>query len=214
MITASAKRQDLVRYFHSLAQTEPNLHFVFVTSHTPSDIQLGYRRPFSTSLYPIEVDYLKEGDVRQLLRNPTKTFLPYCDDSAISRVMELTAGQPYLVQLIGFHLLHYYNDQLNSGKSKLDPFFTRETINVLLHSRDLKRQCEHYFLNLLDEVEQIDIDCVELLQRIATRSSRIRPADRSDLNRLREHDIIHHENGRWEIRIRLFAQWLRDRRDI
>jgi len=177
VITSSAKRQDLARYFYSLAQTEPNLHFVLITTQTPSDIQRTYRRPFSTSLYPIKVDYLQEADTRQLLCHPTKGFLPYCDESAIKRVIELTGGQPYLVQLIGFHLIHYYNSQFAANSPRVDPFFTHETINDILHSQDFRLQCNHYFLNLLDEVEQIDPICIELLRRIAIRSGRIHPAD-------------------------------------
>jgi len=191
-----------------------------MTTHTPNDIKRSYPRPFSTSLHAVPVGYLTYADVRQFLREPAKNFLPYCDGCAIQSIMEWTAGQPYLVQLIAYHLIDCYNRHLDGDVETMPPFFTRETIAEIIKSTSFKSHSTHYFLNLLDEVRQVKVEYVDLLKKIVSTPNQLTQADQIGLRRLEERGIIErpqpHYQGRstlaqptYKIRVKLFGRWLR-----
>ena len=144
---------NLLQFLWEISQTISNLGFAFITVETPSEVRDKFANPFSKGLNPIRVEYLSSGDAERLLRNPNQGFLPYFLNDAIERIHELTDGQPYLVQVLGYCLIEKLNQQLeNSKTSNPRPTINRRDVEALLTDSNVMRRCDIYFDNIEQEL--------------------------------------------------------------
>jgi len=59
----------------------------------------------------IHIDYLTEEEARQLIERPTKTFPLRYEPEAVNRILELTRGHPFLLQLLCSEIVILKNEQ-------------------------------------------------------------------------------------------------------
>lgn len=219
----------LMSFLWSLSQSQAKLGVAFLTTSTLAELNAKFDTPFTQYMQPIELTFLSEQDVAQLLRNPTDKFLPYCHDLAVRRIMALTAGQPYLVQVCAAFLFAWYNGQIGA-KAKIDPLLTGvDVIQALQRNRAFHLQCERYYYGICAEAEQIDaLLALPILHQLAKADSPLytaqilrqdqvsQPRVNSVLDLLCKHQIIEKEptrlgtlSPRWQIKVWLFREWLR-----
>lgn len=111
--TALAERtlrhHAILGMFRHMAQHRRNIKLMLVGSHT-----LGEFRRWSSyfvNAQVIELSYLTSSDINQLITQPIADFpLAYHSD-AISRMIRLTRGHPYLLQLACTEVIAYKNTQ-------------------------------------------------------------------------------------------------------
>ncbi|NET73971.1 MAG: ATP-binding protein, partial [Sphaerospermopsis sp. SIO1G2] len=195
--------------------------FAFAGLHTLDKITGDYFHPFFGSVIQIHVGFLSHGLTRRILTNPAIEDFPLGYTSAAEdKIYELTHGQPYLVQLIGFHLVRLYNDFVfEKGKTRTN-MFDVEDVEKVVNRREFFTRGSNYFngvwrqagehgntqklilislakspqglsLNELVELTEIDIDY--LLE---------------NLEILKAHDVIAENEGKWIIIIELFRRWV------
>lgn len=218
--------RGLMSYLWSLSQSESNLGVVFLTASTLPELSRTFDTQFTRYMQPIVLDFLTEKGVAQLLRNPRADFLPYCHDLAVRRVLALTAGQPYLVQLCATFIFKWYNEQIRA-QNALDPLLIDVDVDSALESSEFHLQCRRYFLGLCDEVKRIENrHARQILKQIAMAPSppqsnlilrgglQLQRIE-SILASLEEHLIIEKASlndnlpPRWQIKVQLFRDWLR-----
>jgi len=219
--------RGLLSFLWSLSQSESNLGIAFLTTSTLAELNATFDTSFTRYMQPITLGFLTEKGVATFLRNPTPDFLPYCHDLAVRRIMELTAGQPYLVQLSAWFLFDWYNNQIRAGNPQ-DPLLTNVDVKQALESTRFELQCERYYRGMVDEAKRIDPEyALPILKQIARE-----PKDPSSdellgrnlerplhtdkiLDHLEAHLIIERIQTdanmppRWRIKVPIFHEWLK-----
>jgi hypothetical protein len=126
LIEAEKIPKDFMGYLRGLVQMSSKVAFAFAGLHTLEEMTADYFQPFFASVIPIHVGFLQPGATRQILANPDEEFPLDYTPEALDQIYALTAGQPYLVQLVGFQLVRRYNDFV---------FRARTPPRASLHSR-------------------------------------------------------------------------------
>jgi hypothetical protein len=133
-------------YLRGLVQINPNLGFIFAGLHTLKEMASNYYEPFFASVIPISVSFLSPAATRAILSNPTEKedFLLTYSAEALDKIYQLTHGQPYLVQLVGFNLVRFYNDYVFERQKNRDSVFTAEDVEMVINDEFFQRG-RYYF---------------------------------------------------------------------
>jgi WD40 repeat protein len=100
---------DLLGYFRSLMQHRTRLVFIFTGTHRLEEMSHDYWSIlFNIALYK-RVSYLEEADAVHLIREPIKGQLDV-DELAVDKIINLSHGHPYFIQLICWALVNHCND--------------------------------------------------------------------------------------------------------
>ncbi|MEW6618407.1 MAG: two-component regulator propeller domain-containing protein [bacterium] len=105
-------REDIFDYLRHLMQ-HTQISFIFTGTHRLEEMTGNYWNVlFNIGLYH-QIGVLKEKESISLIVNPTKQAMTY-DKLAIDRILNLTAGHPYFIQLICDELVHLHNRERKS----------------------------------------------------------------------------------------------------
>ncbi|PSN19507.1 ATPase [filamentous cyanobacterium CCP5] len=220
LIEAGKLSPDFIGHLRGLVQLSPKLGFAFAGLHTLEEMTADYFNPFFVSVIPIRVGFLQPGAVRQLLSNPDLEFpLDYRRD-ALDRIHQLTAGQPYLVQLVGFQLVRRFNDQVfEQGRSR-DRVFTVEDVEIVTEDPEFYNRGRYYFTGVWDQADRDVPHQQAILQALTPHRSglslkdlksrtRLDSADLDKaLEQLQRHDVVKVEANQAQIIVELFRRWL------
>lgn len=140
-----------------IIQHRPRFKMMFAGSHTLNE----FRRwsSYLINAQTVHLTYLAEDEARQLIERPVKDFELSYDPSASQRILALTRGHPYLIQLLCSEIVTIKNEQ--------DPNKRRwATVNEVESSipKVLIRGSQ-FFSDI--ELNQIDASALSLLRFIA-----------------------------------------------
>ena len=221
--------ERLLLFLWQLYESTSNLDFVFISQAPPTEFGRNYANPFANGVVRIHLSYLKERAIRRLLIWPTPDFAPVFTDDAIQLMTQLTAGQPYLLQLIAHFVVAFYNNHLlrvSDDSEQPDPALTVDHVERTRQDSEFKNFSHRYFSSLLRQVRKIDPNSEAVLRCLATRSeglsegqlSRLLQADLSldpatlleVLAKLADYEVIQLDeaNHHWHIRVQLFQAWM------
>ncbi|MEQ8755013.1 MAG: ATP-binding protein [Coleofasciculus sp. G1-WW12-02] len=246
LIEAGKIPNDFIGYLRGLVQMNAQVAFVFAGLHTLEEMTADYFQPFFASVIPIHVGFLEPAATRQILANPslenpdsTVSDVPdseavdfpldYTPD-ALDLIYRLTAGQPYLVQLVGFQLVRRYNDFVFEQGHSRDPVFTVEDVEAVINNPAFYQRGRYYFDGVWGQaargvagqqailkvlaphpdglmIEQLRIKLAELF-----RESGLAPLEEKQLEEALEtlirHDVIQQKGEYWQIIVELFRRWV------
>lgn len=121
-------------FLRGLVQTSPKVAFAFAGLHTLEEMSADYFQPFFASVINIRVGFLSRGATGEILANPAiEDFLLDYTPEALDKIYDLTYGQPYLVNLIGYHLVQLYNDFVFEQRRNRDHIFTVEDVETVVN---------------------------------------------------------------------------------
>jgi WD40 repeat protein/AAA+ ATPase superfamily predicted ATPase len=101
---------DLLGYFRSLMQHRDRVVFIFTGTHRLEEMSHDYWSIlFNIALYR-RVSFLSTADAAQLIRKPVAGALDV-DELAVEKIINLTSGHPYFIQLICWALVNHCNTQ-------------------------------------------------------------------------------------------------------
>lgn len=209
-------------FLRGLLQDSTPIAFAFAGLHTLDEMTANYFDPFFASVLPIRVGFLSRGATGQILANPaSEDFLLDYTPEALDKIYDLTYGQPYLVQLIGFHLVRLYNDFVFEQGRNRDPVFTVEDVEVVVNKPEFFTRGSNYFNGVWgqagennDNTQQVILSHLakspqglslnELVELTGIDESNLQTA----LDTLNRHDVIVENQGRWIIIVELFRRWV------
>lgn len=219
LIEAEKISAEFMAYLRGLVQMSPKVAFAFAGLHTLEEMTADYFQPFFASVIPIRVGFLTPGSTRQLLANPGEDFPLDYHPEALDQIYNLTAGQPYLVQLLGFQLVRRYNDQVFENGRTRDPVFSVEDVEAVINSEFFTRG-RYYFTGVWLQAAQgvphqqtivktlaphtPGLSLEEIARQTNLDNSNIQPA----LETLRRHDVVEEKERRWRIIVELFRRWV------
>jgi len=212
---------DFMEVLRGMVQMSPKIAFALAGLHTLDEMTGDYSHPFFASFINIKVSFMESAATRQILANPDEDFpLDYAPE-ALSAIYSWTAGQPYLVQLVGFQLVRRYNDQVFEMKKSRDPVFTVEDARAVINDPEFFQRGRYYFDGVWGQATQGAPGQQEVLRAIARHregldintlaevtgmnETNLQPA----LDSLIRHDVVYETDGKWCFIVELFRIWLR-----
>jgi len=223
LIEARKLDPGFMGYLRGLLQDSPKLAFAFAGLHTLQEMSADYFHHFFASVLSIKVDFFNPSTVQTLLPNAGDDFPLDYDFNALDLIWALTAGQPYLTQLLGFQLVRRYNDQVFERNQKRAPQFTAEDVRAVVARKEFFNQGKQYFLGvwsqandpmasgqheilktLAPHVEGMDVNL--LLQDSDLDERTFYPT----LQALENHDVVRCRGNKVRMIVELFRRWLVD----
>lgn len=244
LITAGKIPKNFLGYLRGLLQMNSKIAFAFAGLHTLEEMTADYFQPFFASVIPIHVGFMEPAVTRQILANPIQfsdndvetlhvtsphatsskeDFLLDYKPEALDKIYELTHGQPYLVQLIGFVLVRRYNDQVFELGSDRDPVFTVKDVEAIINDTDFFKRGRYYFHGVWSQAKQGAKGQQAILQVLAPHPQGLsyhsaiaevskKGFDEKNLEEaiktLQRHDVVEETQGRLSIIVELFRRWL------
>jgi hypothetical protein len=222
LIEANTLPRNFLGYLRSLVQSSPRLAFVFAGLHTLEEMTADYFHPFFGSVYPIPVSFLSPESTRVILANPVgedEDFPLDYTPSALDKIYQLTHGQPYLVQLIGFHLVRFYNKQVFELQRPQDIRFQVEDVEKAIDDEFFQRG-NYYFTGVWKQAKQDAAGQQEILIVLSPHLQGLTRADLLSstgltattldwaLKTLENHHVIECQDCRYRIAVELFRRWV------
>ena len=213
---------NFMGYLRSLVQMSPKIAFAFAGLHTLEEMTEDYFQPFFASVIPIKVSFLEPAPSYQLLENPTENFVLGYKSEALKEIYDLTAGQPYLIQLMGFLLVNHFNNQVFEQGLSREPIFTVQDVEEVIKDPEFFKRGRYYFTGVWGQAVQGVSGQQTILRSIApypegltinaiAQSTAIDEATVEEaLNTLKRHDVVKETEGRWHIIVELFRRWVLD----
>jgi hypothetical protein len=221
-IAAGQIHQDFIKFLRGLVQMSSKVAFVFAGLHTLEEMTEDYFHPFFASIIPIHVGFLTPESTRQLLANPTEEFPLDYTPEALDQIYTLTAGQPYLIQLVGFRLVRRYNNQVFEQRRARDPVFTVEDVEAVINDSEFFKRGRYYFTGVWSQAAQGAEGQQAILKAIAPHPEGLsmdalaqatgieEETLHKALETLKRHDVIKETERRWHIIVELFRRWVLD----
>lgn len=212
--------KDFMGVLRGMVQMSPKIAFALAGLHTLEEMTEDYFNPFFASIIPIRVSFLERATCRYLLANPSEDFpLDYKPD-ALDYIYDLTAGQPYLVQLIGFLLVRRYNDQVFELGNKRDPMFTIADVDGIINQPEFYQNGRYYFTGVWQQAGEGSPGQQNIIKAIAPHPTgldfntlqtitNLDPNSlQNALDTLSRHDVIIETDNHWRIIVELFRRWV------
>ncbi|WP_156093053.1 AAA family ATPase [Planktothrix serta] len=212
--------KDFMGVLRGMVQMSPKIAFALAGLHTLEEMTEDYFNPFFASIIPIRVSFLERATCRYLLANPSEDFpLDYKPD-ALDYIYDLTAGQPYLVQLIGFLLVRRYNDQVFELGNNRDPMFTIADVDGIINQPEFYQNGRYYFTGVWQQAGEGSLGQQNIIKAIAPHPTgldfnTLQTVTNLDSNSLQNaldtlsrHDVIIETDNHWRIIVELFRRWV------
>ncbi len=223
LIAAGKLGNDFMAYLRGLVQDSPRVGFAFAGLHTLEEMSADYFQPFFASVIPIKVDFFKQATVQALLPNPGGDFPLDYDFDALDLIWHLTAGQPYLTQLIGFQLVRRYNDQVFERQQPREAKFTVADVQAVVSQPEFFAQGKPYFAGVWAQAGHDAPGQHNLLTALAPYPDGLVLGDlqtaagldsatfSAALDTLEGHDVVRLSDGSAQIIVEMFRRWVSDR---
>lgn len=220
LIEAEKIPKDFMGYLRGLVQMSSKVAFAFAGLHTLEEMTADYFQPFFASVIPIHVGFLQPGATRQILANPDEEFPLDYTPEALDQIYALTAGQPYLVQLVGFQLVRRYNDYVFQQGRPRDPLFTVENVEAVINDPEFFKRGRYYFDGVWGQAARGASGQQAILKALAPHPQglsidAVAQATAMDEETLQEalktlmrHDVVREREGCWQIIVELFRRWV------
>ena len=213
---------NFMDFLRGLLQESTQVAFAFAGLHTLDEMTADYFHPFFGSVLPIRVGFLSRGATGQILANPAiEDFLLDYTPEALDKIYDLTYGQPYLVQLVGFHLVRLYNNFVFEQGKPRESVFTVEDVEAIVKKPEFFQRGSNYFNGVWGQAgENNDNTQQVILSHLAKHTAgltineliELTGIDETDLQNalevLKRHDVIVENQGRWTIIVELFRRWV------
>lgn len=109
--------ERLLEFLRALLDCHTWLCVVFAGLHTHNELNGDHWQHLFRTVTPIRVSFLKPPAAHRLLTEPTPDFPVSFDEEVLHRTYQLTSGQPFLLQLVGYSLMRQLNSQRQTDPS-------------------------------------------------------------------------------------------------
>ncbi|NMF81865.1 ATP-binding protein [Nodosilinea sp. P-1105] len=220
LIDAGKLEASFLAYLRGLVQDSPRVGFAFAGLHTLEEMSADYFQPFFASVIPIKVDFFQPTTVQDLLPNPGGDFPLDYDYDALDAIWELTAGQPYLTQLVGFQLVRRYNDQVFERQQSREPKFMVADVQAVIDQPDFFDKGKPYFQGVWAQAGQDPAGQQALLAALAPHPDGLpiealweavdldEAACAAAVQTLENHDVVRQDQGQVAIIVEVFRRWV------
>ncbi|MBW4621316.1 MAG: AAA family ATPase [Cyanosarcina radialis HA8281-LM2] len=206
-------------FLRGLIQTYPWFIIAFAGLHTLQEMTQNYWHPLFGSVTAIPVSFISSKASERLLVQPSEDFNLDYDREAIDLIIELTNGQPYLLQLIGHSLVTHFNRQTFEDGIERERKFTSADVEVIINTPEFYRDGNAYFsgiwaqaansqpagqTEILQLLSRGSLSLHEIVDRTAMSLSQVRSA----LEALQRHDVVKPSGDSYVYTVELMRRWV------
>jgi len=216
MIAEEKLEARLLDFWRGLIQTYPWFVMAFAGLHTLQEMTRDYWHPLYGSVIAVPVSFLGHEAAWQLVTQPTPDFPLDYDRDAVERIIGLTHGQPYLMQLIGHGLVTRFNRQTFEQGVERERRFSLADVEAVINAPEFYRDGDAYFTGVWRQAETS-----EPPGQTAVLRALVNLPESSDLpeswelagrwralETLARHDVVMEEDGRWQFTVELMRRWV------
>jgi hypothetical protein len=220
LINEGAIHSTFIKVLRSWIQMNPKLGFILAGLHTLDEMSRDYFSPFFSGFgESLRITFLSPASTRQLLTEPTEDFALRYDRTSVEYIHELTYGQAYLVNLIGFRLVSRFNRLRFEQNSEINDIITRDDVDAVVTDEILQR-ATYYFEGVWNQAAKGAPRQQDILQALAEYTEGREKEElqqelgieNQDLDRaiatLKHHDVIGEDGTKIKILVELFRRWL------
>ena len=211
----------LLDYWRGLIQTYPWLVIAFAGLHTLREMTQDFWNPLFGSVRAIQVTFLSPAAAKQLITRPSPDFSIDYDSNAIARIIQLTNGQPYLLQLIGHTLVTRFNRQIIEEGIERERRFTTEDVDAVIDAPEFYRDGDAYFEGVWAQAERskpagqtaiLQVLCDHQaglpLSEIVAGAGLSTEQAQAALDILIKHDVVAQQNQAYACTVELMRRWI------
>ena len=232
LIAGGQLEPRLLDFWRGLIQTYPWFVMAFAGLHTLQEMTRDYWHPLFGSVIGIPVSFLGHDAAWRLVTQPTPDFPLDYDRDAVERIIGLTHGQPYLVQLIGHGLVTRFNRQTFEESIERERRFSLADVEAVINAPEFYRDGDAYFTGVWRQAETSEppgqtaalralahpapalregLEGEQPVEEI-TRQAGLAPEEIGRaLEALARHDVVVEEDGRWQFTVELMRRWVAQR---
>ena len=210
---------NLLEYWRGLIQTHPWFVMVFAGLHTLEEMRRHYWHPLYSSVTAIPVSFLTPKAAYRLITQPSPDFDIDYQQEAIQEIIDLTKGQPYLVQLICHTLVTRFNRQTFEQGRERERRFRVEDVEAVINAPEFYRDGDAYFNGVWVQAQESQPEGqLEILQRLCRKPMSVRelvaetslPQEQVEqaLKTLANHDVILCEGENYVYTVELMRRWV------
>ena len=199
-MTAGQLDPELIRCLQGVTEDRPWFVLVMAGLHTLQEQSKDYWHPMFSKIRSHKVSFLSAAATKLLLTQPTDDFpLDYSPD-CLAVIVRLTAGQPYLVQLIGQNLVGYFNRQVYEGQRDPDQPLALEDLEAVIHTPSFFEDGNAYFSGVWAQADAEPLGQQAILrtlapgpanrEALASRTGLAAAALGAALHTLEQHDVV------------------------
>ena len=208
---------NLIEFMRGLTQTYLWFSLIFAGLHNLEEMCYNYWHPFFTSI-PIRVGFLAPNAAKQLILQADNVAY---EDKIVSKIVQLTNGQPYLIQLICHTLITCFNRNLLD--KKIDdheyPVFNLGDLEKILNSSEFYTTGNAYFKGIwLQALNSQPDGQIKILKKLASNPMSIEKlVEETDLGyaeteialqSLQNHDVIKRSFHEFTYAVELMRKWV------
>lgn len=216
--------RDLLKVLRGYMQMDEHIAFAFAGLHTLEEMTANYFEPFFASVLTIPVSFLSRDATFQVLTNPSMEDFPLdYSREALERIWQLTGGQPYLVQLIGHHLVSRFNRLTFEQGSPAEREFNVSDVEAVIGDPEFYGQGRYYFTGVWGQAGQGVAGQQKVLKALAAFTYGLSlnqltayfgeentPELKSAIYALLRHDVISEKDVHWSYAVELMRRWVKD----
>lgn len=212
----------LLDFWRGLIQTYPWFVLAFAGLHTLQEMTQNYWNPLFGSVTAIPVSFLSPKAAERLITQPSPDFNLDYDAEAIAEIIQLTNGQPYLVQLVGHTLVTRFNRQMFEERIERERRFTLADVQAVIDTPEFYRDGNAYFngvwvqaenseppgqMAILEALCQVGLSITEIAEKTGLSCDTVQSA----LSTLQNHDVVKQQNGQYVYTVELMRRWVAQR---
>jgi hypothetical protein len=189
----------VLNQIRAIVQHRERLLVLFSGSHRFEELQTVNWSDYLINVQTLHLSFLTRDEARELIEHPTPEFALGYAPGVVERVLDLTHGQPYLVQALGSELVNLINrDQRKEAMlADLDVAIERVLGMAAAYFENNWRDC--------NEQEQA------VLRSLASQQAGdLTPAERqSALLSLSRKELVEQHGAQWQFTVELFRLWVK-----
>jgi len=203
----------LLDFWRGLIQTYPWFVMAFAGLHTLQEMTRDYWHPLYGSVIAVPVSFLSHDAAWRLVTQPRPDFPLDYDREAVERIITLTHGQPYLVQLIGHGLVTRFNRQTFEQGIERERRFSLADVEAVITAPEFYRDGDAYFTGVWRQAEtSAPPGQTAVLRALANLPESSELSGRwGALETLARHDVVKEADGRWQFTVELMRRWVAQR---
>ncbi|MCP4347554.1 MAG: ATP-binding protein [Desulfobacterales bacterium] len=211
----------LLDHWRSLIQTYPWFVMALAGLHTLREMTHDYWHPLYSSVIAEPVSFLSPGAARKLITQPTPEFPLDYDADAIERIIAITNGQPYLIQLICHGLVTRFNRQTFEQGVEREHRFSIKDVEAVINAPEFFRDGNAYFTGVWIQAEKSEpLEQTKVLrtmsqsehgmtvEQIAGHMKLPNEKIENALETLTRHDVVIRKDGLWQLTVELMRRWV------
>ncbi|MCB0210839.1 MAG: AAA family ATPase [Anaerolineae bacterium] len=137
--------EDMLSLLRNLIQHRPMFRVLLASSHPLEEFQRW--SSYLINMQTVKISYLNQDDARKLVESPVEGFGLSYEQQAVTRVLELTRGHPFLLQKLCFEIVNLKNQQDAAIRRGVRPVDVEAAAEEVLKPGNM----------LLEEIEQHQI---------------------------------------------------------